>query len=205
MTVEQIDTFFRETVDRRIKWEIIRILGGEPTLHPDIMDILHLAVRYKKGHSPDTRLMLVTNGAGEKARDVLSRVSSAIEIENTRKRSSTHEHFQNFNMAPIDDLENRGRNYSGGCWTVWLCGIGLTPYGFYPCAIAGGIDRVLGLDKGRKSLPAPDDSMTDLLEILCPYCGVLNSQHQGKKELMSAAWRRAYREYKVEPPQLSRY
>jgi hypothetical protein len=51
------------------------------------------------------------------------------------------------------------------------CGIGLTPYGYYPCAVAGGIDRIVGVDRGRKSLPDDDDDLQDQLAVFCRMCG----------------------------------
>jgi len=42
MSVEQIQKFINESVDNNVKWERIRVMGGEPTLHPDIFEILNL-------------------------------------------------------------------------------------------------------------------------------------------------------------------
>jgi hypothetical protein len=48
---------------------------------------------------------------------------------------------------------------------------GLTPFGYYSCAPASGIDRVIGIDMGHKTLPAPDDQMYELRDKVCRYCG----------------------------------
>jgi hypothetical protein len=48
---------------------------------------------------------------------------------------------------------------------------GLTPFGYYSCAPAGGIDRVIGFDMRHKTLTAPDDQMYELRDKVCRYCG----------------------------------
>ncbi len=48
MPVEDVERFIRESVVNDAKWERIRILGGEPTLHRQIMDIIDSLRAYKK-------------------------------------------------------------------------------------------------------------------------------------------------------------
>ncbi len=48
MKVSDIEAFIRQSVKKNIIWKRIRILGGEPTLHSrifDIMDLLSITVR----------------------------------------------------------------------------------------------------------------------------------------------------------------
>src|SRR5262245_29713970 len=42
MTVEQIDFFLKESIASGIKWDRIRLVGGEPTLHPHFHNIIQL-------------------------------------------------------------------------------------------------------------------------------------------------------------------
>ena len=44
-------------------------------------------------------------------------------------------------------------------------------YGYYHCAVAAGIDRVLGLDIGLKYLPTNEDEFSKQKKVLCSYCG----------------------------------
>jgi hypothetical protein len=105
--------------------------------------------------------------------------------------------------------------------------MGLTPFGYYPCAIAGAIDRVFGFDKGRKHLPDPDDVMLDLFSVFCRLCGhFLENQrplwpdrrNNGEEnledaectvktdgEIMSPTWITAYESYNKKPPELTKY
>ena len=43
-------------------------------------------------------------------------------------------------MAPKDDHRHIFSDFRNCCWITEECGLGLTPYGYYHCAIAGGID-----------------------------------------------------------------
>ena len=204
MTVEQIQNFIKESIDNNVKWERIRVMGGEPTLHPNIFEILNLLLEYKKGYSPDTCIELVTNGFGKIVNDILSKVPKEIEIENSSKESKV-QLFDPFNMAPKDSIVYKYADYSNGCQVISVDGIGLTPYGYYPCAVAGGIDRIFGFDIGRKKLPSAGDSMTDQLEVFCKLCGHFRAAKRTNRELMSPTWKIAYENYKKRKQKLSLY
>ena len=204
MTVEQIQKFVEESIDTNINWERIRIMGGEPTLHPDIFEILNLLLEYKFFFSLDTQIQLVTNGSGKIVNDVLSKIPKEIEVENSSKESKV-QLFYPFNMAPKDSIMYRYADYSSGCHITSVNGIGLTPYGFYPCAVAGSIDRIFGFDIGRKKLPSYDDSMIDQLEVFCEFCGHFRAAKRTNKEVMTPTWEIAYENYKNGGKKLSLY
>ncbi|MGZ4846373.1 MAG: radical SAM protein [Halobacteriota archaeon] len=206
MTVEQVQQFIKESINRDVNWEKIRILGGEPTLHPELPEILSLLIEYKNYVDSDTRIVLVTNGYGSKVARTLSTVPPDVEIENSMKTSGKNR-FISFNKAPRDSIFFKHADFSNGCWVVSECGIGLTPYGYYCCAVAGGIDRIFGFDLGRKELPPTEDAMTDHLRVFCELCG-----HFGRRrallitsEGMSPTWKEAYLKYKDVKPVLSLY
>lgn len=205
MTVEQITKFIKESIDNNIKWGKIRLLGGEPTLHPDILIIFNLLIDYKENHSQECSIQLVTNGFGKTAGKILSKVPAGIEVENSQKKSN-NQFFYPFNLAPVDNRLNRFVDYSNGCRiTTYICGIGLTSHGYYPCMVAGGMDRVFGFDYGRKKMPSSDDSMIDLLGIFCGYCGHFIRCKTTRDEIMSPTWKKAYEKYKNRKPILSLY
>src|SRR5262245_1701764 len=83
MTREQIVRFVDESVARRIRWERIRLLGGEPTLHPDFFGIVETLRDYRARHSPATRIEVATNGYGEKVRGILARVPPDVAVIDT--------------------------------------------------------------------------------------------------------------------------
>jgi glycosyltransferase involved in cell wall biosynthesis len=226
MTVEQIYKFIDESVRQNVRWRNIRILGGEPTLHQELLPILELLLNYRTTFSPETTIQLVTNGLGKEVDSKLAKVPDGITIENSHKISRVQTTFSSFNNAPIDLVQFKNYDFSGGCWITSQCGIGLTPYGYYPCAIAGGIDRVFGFNIGRKELPDPDDTMLDLFTVFCRYCGhfLENQKPPGNEdpnhmeetfkekaklettyEVISPTWAATYKRYKHTPPKVSRY
>lgn len=207
MTLRQIKKFIDESVKQGRKWEKIRILGGEPTLHPEILSITGQLLSYKKNFSPDTIIQVVTNGFGARVNNTLSRISREIAISNTIKKSQVNK-FSPFNIAPKDSIMYEDVDYSNGCFIPAICGIGLTRYGYYPCAVGGAIDRIFGFDIGKKSLPAVNYKMINELRILCRYCGHFKNNVKYEPitdEVMSASWKGAYRKYKAKKPILSLY
>jgi hypothetical protein len=97
--------------------------------------------------------MVVTNGHGDTVKSRLRNVPEEIEIRNTSKTFSKITPFVPFNIAPIDSERFNNSDYRNGCEITSISGMGLSPYGYYPCAVAAGIDRVFGFNKGRKHLP----------------------------------------------------
>lgn len=202
VSLNQIRSFAQESASRAIQWETIRVLGGEPTLHPDLFSILDILLDYKAQYCPGTRIQLVTNGHGSKVKRAIEQVPAGIEIENTAKEDISPE-FVPFNLAPIDSMLYRHADFSNGCGIISVCGIGLPPYGYYVCAIAGGIDRVFGFGKGHPALPAPEDSMADQLNTFCKLCGHFRYPKKSRDEVISPSWRRAYEQYRTATARLS--
>ena len=197
ISLSQIDDFIEESISRKIYWKRIRLLGGEPTLHPDFEEILYKFAEYKLNF-PKTRLEVTTNGFGRRVKRNIIRIPPFFHIENTAKTSVVQEGFYAFNMAPIDDQKYKNLDFTNGCSNIEDCGIGLTPSGYYPCTLAGGIDRILGIDMGRKTLPESEDDMLDLLKEFCKMCGRFKSRVfkppwiNDNPQNTSPKWRNAY-------------
>ena len=213
MSLQQIIKFVNESIEKKRKWNIIAILGGEPAIHPQIFEIVNLILNYKKEHSPNTKIQFFTNGFNTKVKEVIKRLPTEIDVLNSDKVSAVQSDFTFFNMAPIDYKICRGINYSNACMATEGCGIGLTKYGYYPCIVAGGIDKVFGFDIGRKALPPIEDPMTDQSKVLCRYCGhlmfylncFLQEDKQKIKRKISRSWEEAYNLYKKNITHLSDY
>ena len=176
MTVEQIKKFIEESIELGKKWELINILGGEPTLHPDLLEIVRLIYEeYILKHSPNTILQITSNGYSQESRDILSKLPDSPNIvvdKRSFKTSNKIDYFTPFNLAPIDTQKYRESDFSKGCWVTSYCGIGLNKYGYYPCGVAGAMDRVMGYDIGIKSLKEVTvDKLKELLDVFCRYCG----------------------------------
>ena len=195
MPLEAIESFLNQSVSRAIKWQRIRILGGEPTLHPQLASILQLLSAYKSMHNPGVRIVLCTNGAGEHVGQVLAKLPDGAVIKSTAK-GKRQRLFRPFNLAPVDSVKFRFADFTAGCRILSDCGLGLTPSGYYACAVAGGIDRVFGMHMGRKHIPARDDEMRDQLSVFCRLCGHFGFQWPTRQQKSSPSWKTAYRDYR---------
>lgn len=202
---EQVEHFIDETITENWKWVRIGLLGGEPTLHPQLFDILEILKRYKD-FNPSCSISLVTNGYGKTIEAILSRLPEWLKVRNTSKNSSLHE-FSGYNIAPIDLEEYRQADFSRGCFQTEICGIGMTKYGYYPCSPGADIDRVFGFNIGIKNLSSLNDrELRKQLKVLCAYCGHYRDNFGERKitnEIITRSWENAYRNYKKSPPTLS--
>lgn len=208
ISIEQIKKFIMESQKKNRRWETIVILGGEPTLHPDIFEILELLVSYKKQRGNKTTLKLVSNGFGSEVKNVLAKISPQILVNNTNKKSVINRFFS-FNIAPVDLEEYAKADYSNKCLITKSCGVALSKYGYYCCSNAAGIDRVFGFDVGRKKLPLDGDEMLEQAAILCRYCGRFKVSSSSRcileEEKMSLSWINAYERFKEQQPVLTEY
>jgi hypothetical protein len=194
MPLSEIEAFLNQSIEEKILWKRIRLLGGEPTLHNRIFDIIDLLIGYKEMHNPSVRLVLCTNFYGKQVRQVIEKIPDAIAIKSTLK-SSRVSLFRPFNVAPVDANYNRFSDYTFGCRIIEDCGLGLTPSGYYMCAIAGGIDRIFQYNLGRKKIPDKSDNLSDQMAAFCSLCGHFGFQWPTRKIKISKTWRLAYKRY----------
>jgi hypothetical protein len=195
MTMAQIQAFLDESVTRGKKWKRLSILGGEPTLHPEFAAIMELIVAYRDRHWPNAMVQLTTNGYGDVVLAKLAQVPASVKVINTAKTGDVQPEFDTFNVAPADLPSYAATDFANGCSVLKECGMGLTPFGYYPCAIMGGIDRIFGFGKGRTSLPDDSDDMLEEVRQFCRLCGHFkfepNPPLDGPE--LSATWEAAYR------------
>ena len=194
-------------------WRTIKVLGGEPTLHPELPAILRRLCSTAAPARMGRSIVLVTNGFGARSQEIIRSLPGEVIVDPTSlKESPVQPQFGAFNMAPADSSWFRFVSYRNACEIPRVCGIGLTPFGYYGCACAGGIDRVAGYDVGRKHLPEEADEMEDHFERFCPLCGRFtegyfipwNLKRALREERISPAWRKLYAAYEQHPPRLTR-
>ncbi|KAA6458323.1 radical SAM protein [Acidobacteria bacterium AB60] len=210
MSVEQVQRFVAESLQRKMQWDSIMVIGGEPTLHPKLSEILNILIDYKQAHSRRTALILATNGVGAKIRSVLRCIPEEVMFRNSEKENPLHFAagyvHEPFNEAPQDSFLYRGSDFTIGCSMTTNCGTGLTPFGYYVCPIAGGgIDRVFGFDAGRKELPDPGDQMDEQRRLFCRLCGHFKEKLVYNGSYSSPTWKRAYQRFAEARPILTRY
>lgn len=196
VSLDKVKEFVEEANELGIVWRKLAVLGGEPTLHPqmlEILDYLYNNARY------EYNVMLKTNGFGKKTNKVLQDVPSYIRIVNTSK-SSKNQHFSTYNVAPIDQPMYKEADFSKGCSIADGCGICLNPYGYYACGAGAAVDRVFGLGLSVQSLKElTDEKILEHKRILCQYCGHFKDWGQSHKyvnqQITSKSWRDALCKY----------
>ena len=209
----QIDKFVNESISNKVKWEKIGVLGGEPMLHPDILEILSALVFYKETCSPGSLIEITTSGYGSEVKKAIAAIPKEVVVNNTNKKQAYQEKFEPFNLAPVDQWKFCLSDYRNGCSTTKDCGLGLNTYGYYPSGPASAIDRVMGFDIGLKHLPRSHDKLFPQMEQLCQYCGHFCSRHFIPKEQretivgspMSKSWEHAYAAFQRMKPELTKY
>jgi hypothetical protein len=195
MPVATVEAFIAQSVGQKISWKRIRILGGEPTLHSRFFDIVDCLIEYQRIYNPAVSLEVGTNFHGSRVRRVIEQLPPSIAIKSTLKNSPVNL-FRPFNVAPVDGRFNRFSDYSCACRIIEVCGLGLTPSGYYMCAIAGGIDRIFDYHIGRSDLPDPSDTFDDQTAAFCPVCGHFGFQWPTRKNRQSKTWCLAYASWK---------
>jgi hypothetical protein len=176
---------------------------------------------------------MATNGYAKGAHEIVAKLPPEVHVNDSGKETVEQVHHCEFNQAPVDFVPEDSSVFANGCLLPCIFGIGLNRYGYYPHPVCGGIDRVFGLDIGRKSLPAPDDAMTEVYSDLCRHCGhfwdsnpverpeaverpepverpeadarACPGECPGSGAQISPSWRRAYDAYAERKPELTRY
>ena len=203
MDLHTINSFLERTLEYKKIWERVALLGGEPTLHPRFLEIVEKLDQWFQERSPNTEVKVISNGHGA---EVLKRLNSMPRrwlYDNSFKgRSDFYNYFEPFNDAPIDDPNWAREDFSYGCWITQDSGIGLTPFGYFPCAISGGIERIMKFGLGFKEIPTDSFQLLPILNRYCRYCGcfrndVYKNRTQQQKEkkdpnYISKSWEQAY-------------
>ncbi|MBP5346783.1 MAG: 4Fe-4S cluster-binding domain-containing protein [Bacteroidales bacterium] len=208
--VTDIENFVFESVKYGKQWKQINVLGGEPTLHEDFLKILEILQHYADRFSPSTIIKVVSNGISEKSRELceLARTSykNVLIDYGSYKTTNKVDYFSPFNDAPIDDSNYTDEDFSKACWVTSYCGIGLTPRGYYGCAVCGGIDRVLDERNGVGSfVDLSEEKLKEHFNKFCRLCGNYKaySQNQGNcmprcekepfRNVISKTWKEIYK------------
>lgn len=178
MDIQNIKCFIKESIELKKKWDLINVLGGEPTLHPQIEEIISCLIeKYIRSYSRNTKLQIVSNGYTEDSRNILNKLSNKfpeIMVDTASfKISKKVEYFTPFNDAPVDDPKFSEAEFYKGCWVTSFCGIGLNRYGYYACSVCASIDRVLNIKRNaiNSLYDITVDKLTTQLDMFCRYCG----------------------------------
>ena len=194
MTVEQVKKFVDESIEMHHKWDRIDLIGGEPTINPDIYKIIEEVDRYRQTVYKRCKIRLSSNGKTKKTQEVLAKIEkdySFVSIRNSAKETKGVPDFEYVHMAPIDNEAEFKKKGLQSCSIPYRCGLGLSRYGYGLCGAGTSVCRIFGLDILAKSLKdLTIDKLKEQREQLCKFCG--HSQtclEKGKEKKVSKSWK----------------
>lgn len=208
MTLAQIKCFVDESLELGWEWERIHILGGEPTLHKQLRNIVDALIEYRT-YYPKVLLRLISNGSGdlEKHRPWLERQDIVINVE--AKDGRLPDYFCNMRRAPKDVTGDPAPLPPCSIFGIRGCGLGLTKHGFFLCGAGASIARVCGLDIGiRRLADVTWERVVAQADQVCNVCGHHEVEHSLASQdggCVSSFWRDTLAAYKADPPRLSLY
>ena len=207
MTVDQVDKLIEDSIWLQYPWKEWFLVGGEPTTHPDLDAIIRRIGEYRSAHNPELQLTLATHGFGEQTKKRLSELSVAfpfLQVLNSHKQGPNQPDFFAPCVAPIDiDLQWANNHRYEGCSVSGHCGISLNYRGFYPCAIAGAIDRIFGLNQAIVNLADVSEAMMiEKYQSFCWLCGYYRPIRENSCTVLSTTWRDTLDRYQSCPGEL---
>lgn len=200
MTVGQVEKLIEDSVRLRYPWQEWFLVGGEPTTHPDLDAIIERIAAYRATANPILKLTVATHGFGEYTKRRLEELATRfpfLQFLNSKKSGPVHTDF----IAPciaacdLDPAWARSHVYQG-CSVSGHCGVSMNYQGFYPCAVAGAIDRIFGLNQAIPELADVSEvTTTEKYQVFCRLCGYYRPIRENSQTLLSATWRSALDRY----------
>ena len=206
MTVDQIKKFVKETFEQNWKWNEILLFGGEPTLHPNLLEMVEVLNTYRE-KDPTVKLLINSNHIRQ---DVIKSLPKYVGLRGWLKTSNFQKGHEAVNKAPID-VGHSLVFENNPCLAHDSCGFSLSKYGYYFNGSCYTIDRILGFDIGVKTLKEVLDSKFKLLDdqqaILCKYCGraLPAKDKKSDTQITSPFWAKTFTEYAAHKPTLTLY
>lgn len=172
MTVEDVAEFFRQCNELGFRPDIL-IIGGEPTIHPDLEGIVMLSRRFV---GEQGLVQVWTNGRDREMVNYLRHAYNASIPEETFKdKSRTNFPWDDYYVSPKDYGIERHK-----CWQHGseVCGISVDSQGYMPCAVGGMLDGVLKLGLRTKRLADlfDNEKNEEITKKMCAHCGACLSQ-----------------------------
>lgn len=182
MTVEQVEKFVENLAFESRYIDRVKLVGGEPTIHPDFMQICEVlsgAVQRKL----IGKIKVNTNAVTQKQFEGKP-LPPGVRWQKSPPSGKTHRPFL---WSPRD----LGIESHGPCKMVRVCGMSLDVQGWLPCSAAIAIAHLFGHLDLYKPLDGPLPKEAWGMERLCPDClfGVSEASVKGRElSIMPAMW-----------------
>lgn len=165
---EDILFFINEAKKKQVTFKDLRILGGEPTLHPK----LEWIIKKLKDQLDYKYLTIVTN-------EIKKVIYDGVRVKNYYKNK--REYHVCMLAAPKDIGQKTLK-----CENPIRCGMTYNKYGFFPCGPGMAIIRLFGFNEYiKKEMPVSVEDFGDLSKLcsLCQYSAQnpLYTKKHGKK------------------------
>ena len=195
ITLAQIATLCDDSYRLKWKWDRWFLIGGEPTLHPKLFEILEIIGEHLKRSS--LKVILTTRDFGVTKKIQAARQRFAwLDVLHGFKTSGKQPKHISICLAPCDTGEQPEQYL--GCKISSSCGVGLNYRGYYPCAVAGAIDRVFNLGL---AIPKLEDVTVEALQskfnAFCKLCGHYSPTPCQGRTILSQTWIDAIEKYKA--------
>jgi hypothetical protein len=202
LSISDIEKFLKESVDIDYKWKIIRIIGGEPTIHPDFIKIIDIIYDYKIKHNPDLKIWLTTNGVTEKSRQLAAAVAERLFfLDATGKVAGEYVNpgFWSPYMKPADLGITIDEQFMIRCIAPSEYAMSLTSAGYCICGCHSSVFlRILGKDSEMKSVKdlLNTEKFTKQMKELCSICGFQVKTYEFN---VSDYWKKVFEEKNIKP------
>lgn len=191
MTIEDAHEFCRQA--RELGWiPGIVITGGEPTMHPDFLEMVRIATEFTRS-GVTTRAMapsesrsvnhvrVFSNAYTEKSRRLMEeaheRYGASI-VSDTWKRDGSvtgPAMYPGWGLDTFVSPHDLGKPLRLPCYqhASGVCGLSVDHDGYSPCSIGGALDALLHVGGRTKVLADLFDpvKMAAMTEALCRHCG----------------------------------
>jgi hypothetical protein len=187
ISIAQVIQFIEENTLAKSIYKTIFLMGGEPTLHLKLKEIISLLSDYIKNSQAQTNLCVVSNCHSEETQALLIELKDKVSIryaykDRKTKQGGSPDRFWTMNVAPIDLPEFEGIDFSQGCKQRGRCGLQYTADGkYFTCSMAGGIDRFFNFNVGAslKEIQLPEIQRLQMQK-LCAFCGRFRLKYEPK-------------------------
>ena len=165
MSVEQIQALASEMRSTNSYLGRIRLVGGEPSMHPKLDAIVGI-LNGLKADDHLGQVEVITNGSNN---NILRNLTNKIDkIRVSDENDKQKHHTANLANTP------KSLGYAGTmCNAPWHCGISLNYYGYFPCSSGAGLARLMNDVPHWQRLKLPQrpilEEWPDLQE-LCNHC-----------------------------------